>query len=264
MMKRESSGLYIITLVLLLSTKVLLGQSQTSQIRVGQKTITFLLEDKVSVRRNVIDSIISCDSSKIRQLPLGSNTASILINPADIKIFKREVFNENGCIWTRLTNDIAHGNYKAEYTTVTFLNDSAARLKRPKICWAIDSIYSINPVTMEEELDISIDSFFQAKYHLGNIGKETLRQAIIQKLDLDKNSPKLILRNLELLVVNRTCNLLAIDFRTEESVQKALVEVGKISADSQIMIAGIQLENSGGRIYDGWWFRNVAIMTLAE
>ncbi len=145
-------------LLMLFIVHDLFAQKQKAFFEIADKKIVFEYEEKMIVWRTVTDTIVSCKEQSLKNYPLGTNTTYAKINPSEFKILHREVFKENSCVWTRLTNDVIKEDEKAHFIDLNFINDSACFFKLPLSCYRHDTVMQINPITLEEVMAVTTDS----------------------------------------------------------------------------------------------------------
>ncbi len=251
--------------ILLLTWHHLYAQKQKAFFEIADKKIFFEMEEKIGVERTVYDTIVSCAGTTLKNYPLGTNTTYAAISPSDFKILHREVFNENRCVWTRITNDVSRRE-NGNYIEAHLLNDSMYTFKRPKPCFSHDTVMRINPITLEEVMVIKIDSLVTAKYHLGNISKMELSQAISSQLGLAKNGSNLRLKEVGFRVFNNEndkCDWFTIDYRKPPEIESAKQKIQDLTDGSYFTIYQLFFENINGRkIYHE--FFDLAIMKIKE
>lgn len=256
--------LYARVLVLSFITLYFIGnisaQRQSAQLHIGSKVIHFDLMEEVEVWRTVHDSVIKCKG--LKKYPLGKETRLITLPISEMLIMKREIFNDNGCVWTRLTNDELNKN-AINYTQVTFLFDSVNTIINPKACWRHDTIIQINPITLEEEWVMGIDSDMTVKFDLGCMNKNDLIEAIQNQLALPSNNLNFHLKTIDWYILTDKCEGLSIDYRDKESLKLAVEKIKGIKTGAKIVLAHFSLEDTNGRRFPLTTY-DVAVMSLKD
>ena len=251
--------------VLLFLSYIVNAQAQQAQFEIGNKTIQFTIEEKLSVWRTVNDSVIKCKGNEFKPFGLVPHTEYEIIPKSEFKILHREVFNERGCVWTRITNDVIRKEEDGEGVrqTFTFLHDSVNVVYRPRSCWRIDTVMQINPINLEEEIVIAIDSESRVKFNLGRVSKHELLDAIRNQFGLGKSNLNLHLKDLQIWILTEPCDWIVIDYRNEKSVESAQKKIESIKSGSQIILEEIRLENTSGRNFETDLYE-FAVMTLVD
>ncbi|MBP6730651.1 MAG: hypothetical protein KA149_01255 [Chitinophagales bacterium] len=241
-------------------------QAQNFKLEIGSKTISFLLDEKIDVERTVTDSIIRCKSSFVKKFPLGSSITRVAINPAELKTLYREIFNDKGCIWTRITNDEIIKDTWYGGTYPVFLYDSITTVKRPRECWHIDTVMQINPITLGEDQIVDIDSTNFIKYNLSAISRVELARAISGQFGLTTQVPPMHIHYLALRVVDEKCDGMYIDYRNQQSIQDAIHAFNDLKTGVQIIISSLKFEETSGSRFKAGQIdlHDIAVMTLED
>ncbi len=242
-------------------------QAQNFKLEIGSKTINFLLDEKIDVERTVTDSIIRCKSSFVKKFPLGSSITRVAINPRELRTLYREIFNDKGCIWTRITNDEIIKDTWYGGTYPVFLYDSITTVKRPRECWRIDTVMQINPITMGEEQIVDIDSASIEKYSLGSVTRKELANSVLKQFGLTAQMPPLHINKMVLLAMfDEKCNWIGIDYRDTPSKEDALKMINELNAGSQVIISSLMFENTSGRVFNAGIINlhDIAVMTIVD
>ncbi len=241
-------------------------QAQNFKMEIGDKTISFLLDEKIQVHRTVSDTLIRCKSSMVKKFPMGTNSAVIEISPSEFKTLHREIFNDKGCIWTRITNDEIYKDGWGAGTYPIFLYDSVTTVKRPRECWHINTVMQINPITLGEDIVVDIDSESLEKYNLANISHSELARAISAQFGLTRQMPPLPLHSITLLILNQHCDWINIDYRNSQSIEEAIKKINDIKAGAQVIISSLKFENTSGHMFGAGQvnLHDIAVMTLTD
>jgi hypothetical protein len=153
-------------LILITATTTCLAQPTNARLQIGSKQIEMRLQEHINVYRTVKDTLIRCKSKKVKPYDMGSHSQSKLIPVTEVTLYKREVFEAHGCVWTSVTTDYIPENEKT-VTKVTYLNDSTNYIQLPTECSRHDTVMRIDPVTLEEEIYIEIDTVKITKFSPG-------------------------------------------------------------------------------------------------
>ncbi len=273
-MIRSRITLIFLTVLLFLSS-IVNAQEQHAQFEIGSKTIPFSIQEKLSVWRTVSDTVIKCEGNKFKPFGLVPHTEYMIIPKSEFKSLHREFFNEHGCTWTRLTNDVIRKEDDSEgmrkifpdgegvRQTFTFLYDSVNVVVRPRSCWRIDTVMQINAITLEEEQVVDIDSESRVKINLGRIAKQELADAIQNQFGLGKSSLNLHLKEFQIWILNEPCDWVNIDYRKAASLEAAKKKIKDIKTGSKIILEKIRLENTSGRNFEDDLYE-FAVMTLVD
>lgn len=251
--------------VLFLHTAKVNAQVQQAQFEIGNKTIQFTIEEKLSVWRTVSDSVIKCKGDGVKNFLLEPHTEYRVIPTTEFKTLHREIFNEHGCIWTRLTNDVIRKDDDGEGVRnyCGFLFDSVNIVLNPVGGWRHDSVMQINPITLEEEMIVVIDSESRVKFNLGNIRRQEIVECVRNQFGLRRSTLNFHIQDLQLYILNEKFDWLEIDYRQAESIELAEKKIRSIKSGSKIILENIRLENTNGRNFAGGLY-DIAVMTLVD
>ncbi len=251
--------------VSLLQVANISAQIQQAQFEIGNKTIQFTIEEKLAVWRTVSDSVIKCKDGGFKKFLLEPRTEYMVVATSEFKSLHREVFNEHGCIWTRLTNDILRQDEDGEGVRnyCNFLYDSVNIIVNPVRGWRHDSIMQINPVTLEEEMIVVVDSESRVKFNLGNIRRQEIIDGVRNQFGLRKSTLNFHIQDLQLYILNEKFDWIEINYRQPESIEIAEKKIGTVKSGSKIVLENVRLENTSGRNFSRSLY-DIAVMTLVD
>lgn len=232
-------------LILITATTTCLAQPTNARLQIGSKQIDMRLQEHMHVIRTVKDTLLYCKSKKFKPFSMGSNTHPALIPVTDVKLYKREVFNAHGCVWSSVTTDYIPENEKT-VTKVTYLNDSTNYIQLPTECSRHDTVMRIDPVTLEEEIYIEIDTVKITKFHLGQISRSQLLQSFANKFVPSGSNTPLRVEYVWFQILNEPCDELHINYKKPETMIAAKPVIETIPNGSTLIIQQLQFENANG------------------
>jgi hypothetical protein len=242
----------------------LAAQKQKAFLEIGGKKIFFEIENKVGVYRTVTDTIVKCKGTGLKNFPLGQNFTGISIPPSEIKVLSREVFNDHGCIWTRVTNDVVVKDNYSPNTYVNFLNDSTNEFIRPSSCFRHDTVMQIDPITLGEDIVVQVDSVSKAKFNVGLISKSDLAKSVLGQFNLDANGLNLRLKSLTLGIFNEKCDWLVIDYNKQGELDVSAQKIRNMPAGSTVIIEWLHFADTNGRIFSDDGLSDMALMQIGR
>ena len=216
---------------------------QNNFLTIGNKKLPFSAEAKIRVWRTVTDTLISCKGKGFKSYNLGAYTSYKEIGESEIKSFSREIYNDKGCIWTRVTNDVIQ-NLDAQYIDIQFFGDTLFSFVSPHSCFHYDTVMRINPVTLAEETVYLIDSITTTQFYIGTITRHDLTEAISSGFGLNKGGPNFIIENVSFAVFNKDCDGFTINYSTPKYQEIALNKVENIPSGSIVVITNLVIGSS--------------------
>ncbi len=169
------------TILLLTFLLPLFATSQTTYkyLHIGDKQIKIELVKGINVWETTYDSLIHQPKRVKFPFVNGQNGTNRHVDPRNLQPYKRElIIDDKGLVYQRITTQVKHYEHEP-YIKVNSVNDSVAKIVLP--FHRVDTVMQINPITLEEQMVISVDSISRVKYDLGAISKSQLKADIGNK-----------------------------------------------------------------------------------
>lgn len=167
--------------LLLFALLPLFCHSQTTYktLRIGDKEIKIELTKGINVWESTYDSLVFKPKRVKFPFVNGKNGINRHIDPRNLQPYKKElIVDDNGLVYQRITTQVKLYEHEP-YVKVNTLNDSVAKVVLP--FHRVDTVMQINPITLEEEMVVSVDSITRVKYDLGAISKSQFKTDIENK-----------------------------------------------------------------------------------
>lgn len=242
------------TAFLLLSflCQLAVAQKQPGYLAIGNKQIHFTWKEKVWVQRTIWDTVVSCKGHELKDIPINSKSISTWVEPAEVKKLHRQIFNENGCVWTRLTNDVVAENEKPRLNIV-LVKDSATTVKFPADCFT-DTVYQINPITLEEEEVIQKYTQATVLYNLGKVSRKDLVDALLNQLSVAKSGANYSVDLLKLKFFDdHTCGTAVFTFEKKNWRSEVVRLINESKDETTFVIEQVAVTDSNdGQMYYLW------------
>lgn len=204
-------------------------------LNIGAKRIVLQEKEMMWITRTVSDTIVAYTKLKDKNISLGTRSFPIKVSASEVKNGVREFFTDSatGILWTRFTYDHVYTNPEKRLVCI---NDSetVVHTVNPRI----DTIMQINPITLEEELLVNVDSSIVVKYDLGTVKKADLIKALQNRFEASLKNYQLT--EVILSAVQIPGLSLIVTYNNADSVTAAVNAISRCASGTKMMLSYVE------------------------
>lgn len=204
-------------------------------INIGTKQIVLQEKDAMWITRTVKDTVVGSTKKGAKNLGLGTQSFSMQVSPDELKNGVREFYIDSatGITWTRFISDEV---YTSPEKKLVCVNDSetVVHTANPRV----DTIMQINPITLEEQMYVEVDSSIPVKYDLGKIKKADFVTALQDQFGASLKN--YALTEIGLDIVDKAGAKFIIDFRDNGSLKAGVEAINRSRSNTKVMLAYVQ------------------------
>jgi hypothetical protein len=152
----------------------------------------------------------------------------------------------------------AVNGFKIKDGSIELLRDSGFAIKLPRSLWLIDTISTVNPVTLIEETTIQTVDSVHVDGYLGQFTKDEFKAALTNQLGIEKYIPYQ-LQSLKLTVLSEPGYIFTLDYRHPEQLDELIIKLEKLTGTVTIIIGDVTLIKKENGAYVTWQREMVAL-----